>query len=193
MTDQTSGEPKGLKHAVICAGVERLIEDKGWERKKVMLWIDWQSVYQDRDDEKDKALRSLVKYATSCKAMLIPTDYGTVAEAPERVEQIRGYGTRGFCRLEVLVYALWRAIRQGGFHPEVVQGVELYAAMRDGTIRRYIEVFLPAQAGDLPDHGEFSTAEDRKAVHVMQEMMLRRVGMDSMSEGEASQAPPELA
>ena len=116
MTDQTSGEPKGLKHAVICAGVERLIEDKGWERKKVMLWIDWQSVYQDRDDEKDKALRSLVKYATSCKAMLIPTDYGTVAEAPERVEQIRGYGTRGFCRLEVLVYALWRAIRQGGFH-----------------------------------------------------------------------------
>ena len=33
---------KDLKHRVICAGVEKLIEEKGLDRTKVVLWCDWQ-------------------------------------------------------------------------------------------------------------------------------------------------------
>ena len=41
--DWQSGEKKNLKWRVICAGVERLIEDKGLEAENVMIWCDWQS------------------------------------------------------------------------------------------------------------------------------------------------------
>ena len=41
--DWQSGEKKNLKWRVICAGVERLIEEKGLEAKNVMIWCDWQS------------------------------------------------------------------------------------------------------------------------------------------------------
>ena len=33
---------KDLKHRIICAGVEKLIEEKGLDRSKVVLWCDWQ-------------------------------------------------------------------------------------------------------------------------------------------------------
>ena len=41
--DWQSGEKKNLKWRVICAGVERLIEEKGLEAENVMIWCDWQS------------------------------------------------------------------------------------------------------------------------------------------------------
>ena len=37
---------KDLKHRVICAGVEQLIRDKGLDPAKVVVWCDWQSIYQ---------------------------------------------------------------------------------------------------------------------------------------------------
>jgi len=44
--DWQSGKKKNLKHRVICAGVERLIEEKGLDPAKVVVWCDWQSIYQ---------------------------------------------------------------------------------------------------------------------------------------------------
>ena len=41
--DWQSGEKKNLKWRVICAGVARLIEEKGLEAENVMIWCDWQS------------------------------------------------------------------------------------------------------------------------------------------------------
>ena len=41
--DWQSGEKKDLKWRVICAGVERLMEEKRLVAENVMIWIDWQS------------------------------------------------------------------------------------------------------------------------------------------------------
>ena len=65
---KTYQKPKDLKWRVICAGVEKLIEEQGLKAEDVMLWVDWQSIYQDDKEEKMKGVRSLIKYAT-------PSDY----------------------------------------------------------------------------------------------------------------------
>ena len=46
--DYQSGEKKDLKWRVVCAGVESLIKAKGLKEQDVMLWLDWQSIYQAR-------------------------------------------------------------------------------------------------------------------------------------------------
>ena len=40
--DYQTGDKKDLKHQVICAGVERLMEEKQLNEADVLLWIDWQ-------------------------------------------------------------------------------------------------------------------------------------------------------
>ena len=56
-----------------------------------------QSIYQDNEEEKLKGVYSLIKYATLCKFMLIPTEEpsltGSAAKYPE---EIPGYGNRGW-------------------------------------------------------------------------------------------------
>jgi len=59
---KTYQKPKNLKWRVICAGVENLIKEKGLKAEDVVLWVDWQSIYQDDKEEKMKGLRSLIKY-----------------------------------------------------------------------------------------------------------------------------------
>ena len=71
--DWQSGEKKNLKWRIICKGVEKLIEEQGLNAEDVMLWVDWQSIYQDDKEEKLKGVRSLIKYATLCDYMLVPT------------------------------------------------------------------------------------------------------------------------
>ena len=63
---------KDLKHRVICAGVERLIAEKKLDAAKVVLWCDWQSIYQDDKEEKLKGVMSLIKYAALSDYMLVP-------------------------------------------------------------------------------------------------------------------------
>ena len=41
--DYSQRQSKGLKWRVICAGVQRLIEQQGLDEADVMLWFDWQS------------------------------------------------------------------------------------------------------------------------------------------------------
>ena len=40
--DYQSGEKKNLKWRIVCAGVERLIQEKGLCAEDVLLWCDWQ-------------------------------------------------------------------------------------------------------------------------------------------------------
>ena len=44
--DYQGGERKDLKWRTIVAGVEALIADKGLRAEDVVLWCDWQSIYQ---------------------------------------------------------------------------------------------------------------------------------------------------
>ena len=41
----TYQRPKNLKWRVICAGVQRLLEQEGLKEEEVSLWVDWQSIY----------------------------------------------------------------------------------------------------------------------------------------------------
>ena len=53
-----------------------------------------QSIYQDNEKEKLKGVYSLIKYATLCKFMLIPTEESSLTRNPP--EYIPGYGNRGW-------------------------------------------------------------------------------------------------
>jgi hypothetical protein len=93
----TYQRPKDLKWRVICAGVQRLIEQEGLKEEDVSLWVDWQSIYQDDKVEKLKGVESLIRYATLCQYMLVPTDEAKlVGHATWDPSLIPAYGTRGW-------------------------------------------------------------------------------------------------
>ena len=90
----TYQRPKDLKWRVICAGVQRLIEQEGLKEEEVSLWVDWQSIYQDDEAEKLKGVISLIRYATLCQYMLVPTEEAElVGSFPH---DIPAYGSRGW-------------------------------------------------------------------------------------------------
>ena len=89
--------PKDLKWRVICAGVQRLLEQEGLKEEEVSLWVDWQSIYQDDEAEKLKGVVSLIRYATLCQYMLVPTEEAELEElAAKYPEEIPAYGSRGW-------------------------------------------------------------------------------------------------
>ena len=93
----TYQRPKDLKWRVICAGVQRLIEQEGLKEEDVSLWVDWQSIYQDDEAEKLKGVVSLIRYATLCQYMLVPTDEAKlVGFAISYPAFIPAYGSRGW-------------------------------------------------------------------------------------------------
>ncbi len=61
------------------------------------LWVDWQSINQDDEEEKLKGVVSLIRYATLCQYMLVPTEeaelFGDAAGFPA---YIPAYGSRGW-------------------------------------------------------------------------------------------------
>eukprot|EP00964_Phaeocystis_antarctica_P135195 scaffold99570_cov55-Phaeocystis_antarctica.AAC.4 len=98
---QTGIRKKGRKWRVICAGVQRLIKQEGLKEEDVSLWVDWQSIYQDDEVEKLKGVESLIRYATLCQYMLVPTEeaklVGNAADYPEDLGTVpRPYGSRGW-------------------------------------------------------------------------------------------------
>ena len=89
--------PKNLKWRVICAGVQRLLEQEGLKEEEVSLWVDWQSIYQDNEAEKLKGVVSLIRYATLCQYMLVPTEEAElVGLADFYPHRIPAYGSRGW-------------------------------------------------------------------------------------------------
>jgi hypothetical protein len=93
----TYQRPKNLKWRVICAGVQRLLEQEGLKEEEVSLWVDWQSIYQDDEAEKLKGVKSLIRYATLCQYMLVPTEEAQLDDhAAYYPNSIPGYGRRGW-------------------------------------------------------------------------------------------------
>ena len=93
----TYQRPKNLKWRVICAGVQRLLEQEGLKEEEVSLWVDWQSIYQDDEAEKLKGVASLIRYATLCQYMLVPTEEAELVENAARFpKDIPAYGSRGW-------------------------------------------------------------------------------------------------
>ena len=93
----TYQRPKDLKWRVICAGVQRLIEQEGLTEEDVSLWVDWQSIYQDDKAEKLKGVVSLIRYATLCQFMLVPTEEAElVGGATIFPSSLPAYGSRGW-------------------------------------------------------------------------------------------------
>ena len=93
----TYQRPKDLKWRVICAGVQRLLEQEGLKEEEVSLWVDWQSIYQDDEAEKLKGVKSLIRYATLCQYMLVPTEEAElVYPATSWPHSIPAYGSRGW-------------------------------------------------------------------------------------------------
>ena len=126
----TYQRPKDLKFRIVCAGVQRLIDQEGLNEEDVTIWMDWQSssphassnphrpaeqrlacapsevppphpgspapsaVYQDDKQQKLNGVKSLIKYATMCQYMLVPTaEQGLL---PPFLQYIPGYGSRGW-------------------------------------------------------------------------------------------------
>ena len=93
----TYQRPKNLKWRVICAGVQRLLEQEGLKEEEVSLWVDWQSIYQDDEAEKLKGVNSLIRYATLCQYMLVPTEEAELGRyAALGPDCIPAYGSRGW-------------------------------------------------------------------------------------------------
>ena len=94
----TYQRPKDLKWRVICAGVQRLLEQEGLKEEEVSLWVDWQSIYQDDEAEKLKGVASLIRYATLCQYMLVPTEEAELVKhaSASYPERIPAYGGRGW-------------------------------------------------------------------------------------------------
>ena len=87
--------------------MQRLIKQEGLKEEDVSLWVDWQSIYQDDEAEKLKGVVSLIRYATLCQYMLVPTEekklVGNAADYPEdlvslagKIDADRAYGLRGW-------------------------------------------------------------------------------------------------
>tara|TARA_B110001452_G_scaffold264878_1_gene268616 strand:- start:10 stop:1203 length:1194 start_codon:yes stop_codon:yes gene_type:complete len=166
--DHQSGERKDLKWRIICAGVETLIKEKRLKAEDVLLWVDWQSIHQDDNEEKLKGVRSLIKYATLCDYMLVPTEEEElVGWATKLPHLIPGYGLRGWCRCEYFIFSLAAEMRE--------REVPLYAIQRDGSLKQYPRVEL-ADIKYMPSRGQLSNPADWAPVQALEDKMIEEHG-----------------
>ncbi len=94
----------GAKYRLICAGVRRLAEEKGWDIHHVGLWLDFCCVEQDDAALLQAGIASLRGYISVCDAVLIPTSEVPV-DAAWTVDKIPGeYGERAWTRLESMSF-----------------------------------------------------------------------------------------
>ena len=154
-----------------------------------MLWVDWQSIYQDDKEEKMKGVRSLIKYATLSDYMLVPSEEEELGyfHVPE---QIPGYGERGWCRCEYFIFALAAEMR--GIEAQYIPrfgstlsssnkahvpgtGVQLYAIQRDGALNQYPEIKV-FDANAMPSGGKLSNPADKACVQALEDQMIDAYG-----------------
>ena len=65
-------DAQASKHRLICAGVRKLAESKGWDLRKVVLWVDFAGVEQDDSELLAAGVASLRGYITLSDTILIP-------------------------------------------------------------------------------------------------------------------------
>ena len=131
----------------------------------MLLWVDWQSIYQDDKEEKLKGVRSLIRYATLCDYMLVPTEEEYLWR--DFPEEIPGYGSRGWCRVEYFIFSLAAEMRG--------REVPLYGIKRDGSLKQYPEVEVNGD-GDMPSHGALSNPADKALVQDLEDTMIEAYG-----------------
>ncbi len=94
----------GSKYKLICAGVRKLVEKKGWDISQVALWLDFCCIEQDDKIVQAAGIKSLRGYISICDAVLIPSPEVPAASA-RTVDQITGdYGGRAWTRLESMSF-----------------------------------------------------------------------------------------
>jgi len=158
-------ERKDLKWRVVCAGVQRLIEQEALNAADVALWVDWQSLDQDDPEARQRGARSLLAYATLSDYMLVPTEEVEL-RGFATPEKLPGYGSRGWCRLECFAFSLW-AEMQG-------REAQLYAIQRDGKLHHYPEVGMAEKS--LPSGSALFEPTDCDLVKEMEDRMIEAYG-----------------
>ena len=164
---------KNLKHRVICWGVERLIKQKQLDPTSVVLWVDWQSIYQDDAQEKTRGVLSLIKYATLCHYMIVPIEDHELKAMQllgmRTPEWIPIYSTRAWCRLENFMFSLW-AEMQG-------REVQLFAILRDCSLVEFQkDVEYDNSGRHLPSHGVLTNPNDAPLVKALEDTMIEAYG-----------------
>ena len=96
-------DEKATKHKLLCAGVAKLAEEKGWTLDNVHVWLDFCGIDQDDDAKKWAGVESLRGYLSVCDAVVIPYPQPLRADASRSVDVLKVYGERGWTRLEALV------------------------------------------------------------------------------------------
>ena len=162
--DVLVGEHTNLKHRMICDGVEQLIEKNGWDRRNVVLWVDWFSITQEDADVKLKGVKSLIHYTTLCKAMLIP-QRGKIGENIKYPEQLPIYGFRGWCRCEYYVFSCWSEMQKQ-------ESVQLYAVDESKQLKQFPTVRFTG-TGDMPTEGQLTVETDRELIRTEVEGRMR--------------------
>jgi hypothetical protein len=97
----------GTKHALICAAIPKLSEQKAWNLDQVFLWLDFCGVEQDDEHRKQEGVKSLRGYVSICDAVLVPSPDSEVPaqDAEKAVDRIGGeYGDRAWTRLECMSF-----------------------------------------------------------------------------------------
>lgn len=95
-------DERATKHKLLCAGMAKLAEEKGWSLDKLLLWLDFCGIDQDDEVKKWAGVQSLRGYLSVCDAVIIPYPEPP-SNASRSVDVLRVYGERGWTRLEALV------------------------------------------------------------------------------------------
>jgi hypothetical protein len=104
-------DAEGSKHALICAGILKLVEHKAWDIKHVCLWLDFCGVEQDNLELLHAGVASLRGYISVCDAVLIPSPEVPSEEGERTVDRIAGeYGERAWTRLESMSFYTVRGL-----------------------------------------------------------------------------------
>jgi hypothetical protein len=99
------------KHMLVCAGIQKLAQEKKWSTHQVYLWLDFCGVEQDDDVLLKAGVASLRGYISLCDAVLIPSPKVPDEMCEKTVDKIAGgYGDRAWTRLESMSFYTVRKI-----------------------------------------------------------------------------------
>ena len=109
---------------------------------------------------------SLIKVATLCDYMLVPTEEEAFStfNGGKSVEDIPGYGVRGWCRLENFIFSLWSELKN--------REVALYAVTRNGKLQHHPKVKI--FKGGMPHSGDFFHLNDSGHVVMLENTMIEK-------------------
>jgi len=140
----------------------------------------------------------MITYVQRCDFMLIPVptpqvvshDFADGDDAEDfgayYPEDIAGYGSRGWCRVEYFIFGLFSEMRisptsqrGGGSGAPLVEvpPLALFASGSDGAPQQFKAVeFLGGDRGDMPSQGDFSFDTDREAIADLERLMIHSYG-----------------